>query len=250
MAILTYFVGSVPGNWQYLYQDMWVVFLLTITMGGVDSVEELPVKRPSGNLLSLSNGLCVLTHMALCVAFQAVVFAGVQRQPDYVDLSAQPGFANTPRTMETTSLYYFSNFQYLLYAVLFARGAPWKRPLYTNVRFSAWCTVVLITNLALLFSHPTVGFYRADDVDLSYSWRGALLGLVISQAFCAALWELLLLPRVIRAWKRYRMRRGGGRVGDVYGHTKRIEGGGTKEYHRLRGEFERNWKSVREAMDD
>ena len=174
----------------------------------------------------------------------------VRTQPGYVDYQDALGFDNGPETMETTSLYYFSNFQYLLYAVLFARGHPWKRPVYTNLRFTAWCLVVLAANLALLFSEPVVGFWRGDDVSLPGGWRGGILGFVVAQVVCSCVWELSMLPRINRWWKGRRRRRGGGEVGEVYGHVKRISGSGVKEYHRLRGEFERGWKGARAAMED
>ena len=140
--------------------------------------------------------------------------------------------------------------QYLLYAVLFARGRPWKRPVYSNLRFSCWCLVVLGTNLALLFSAPTVGFWRSEDVDLPMQWRGGIFGYALAQTWVSAVWELWMLPRVTRWWKRWRMRWAGGEVGEVYGQVKRITGSGVKEYHRLRGAFEQGWKSAGQLIDD
>ena len=248
-AILCYFVGSVLGNWQYLYQDMWVVFILTLLMGGVEAVDEVSVKRPSGDLLSFANLLSILSHAALCIAFQVAVFVTTQHQPGYIAYQDAPGFDHRAETMETTSLYYFSNFQYLLYALLFARGRPWKRPVYTNLRFTFWCLVVAATNLALLFSAPTVGFWRSEDVDLPMAWRGGIFGYVLAQWWVSAVWELWMLPCVTRGWKRWRMRKAGGEVGEVYGQVKRITGSGVKEYHRLRGAFEQGWKSARHLID-
>ena len=249
-AILCYFVGSVLGNWQYLYQDMWVVFILTLLMGGVEAVDDLSVKRPSGDLLSFSNLLSILSHAGICLSFQVIVFTTTQHQPGYVALQDQPGFNNSASTMETTSLYYFSNFQYLLYAVLFARGWPWKRPVYSNLRFTAWCLVVLASNLALLFSAPTVGFWRSEDVDLPAAWRGGICGLALAQLWVSWVWEVCMLPMLTRAWKGWRRRRGGGELGQVYGHEKRITGRGVKEYHRLRGAFERGWRIAQPILDE
>ena len=109
-VILAYFVGSVLGNWQYLYQDMLVVFVLTLCIGATDASRQLSVKRPSANLLSVSNLLCVFVHMAICVAFQVFTFCMVSQQDGYVDYT-QTNDVGDARTMQTTSLYYFSNYQ-------------------------------------------------------------------------------------------------------------------------------------------
>ena len=237
-VILAYFVGSVLGNWQYLYQDMLVVFVLTLCMGATDASRQLSEKRPSADLLSFSNLLCVFVHMAICTAFQVFLFCMVSRQPGYVNYADVNEVGNAA-TMETTSLYYFSNFQYLIMALLFAMGHPWKRPLYTNLRFTAWCATVLSLNLALLFSPSMAGFWRSDDVSLPTQWRGRLFALVLLHVAVSCTWEMAGLQYCVGLWKRWK--RGRGEVGWVYGHLKRISGPGVKEYHRLRGEFEQGW---------
>ena len=237
-VILAYFVGSVLGNWQYLYQDMLVVFVLTLCIGATDANRQLSVKRPSADLLSFANLLCVFVHMAICSAFQVLMFCLVSKQAGYVDYT-ETNDVGDAATMETTSLYYFSNFQYLIMAVLFAMGYPWKRPLITNLRFTAWCLVVLSLNLALLFSPSMSGFWRSDDVELPSEWRGRLLALVLFHLCVSCVWELVGVHYCVRAWKRWKRSRG--EVGWVYGHLKRITGPEVKEYHRLRGEFEQGW---------
>ena len=109
--------------------------------------------------------------------------------------------------------------------------------------------VVGVANLSLLFSQPDVGFWREDDVVLPGQWLWGIFGLVIGQVWCSGVWEWVILPRVGRWWKRQRRKRGGGEVGEVYGHEKRITGNGVKEYHRLRGAFEQGWKGARAMME-
>ena len=237
-VILAYFVGSVLGNWQYLYQDMVVVFVLTLCIGATDANRQLSVKRPSADLLSFSNLLCVFVHMAICVSFQVLMFCLVGRQSGYINYT-ETNDVGDAATMETTSLYYFSNFQYLIMAVLFAMGHPWKRPLITNLRFTVWCLVVLALNLALLFSPSMAGFWRSDDVSLPNEWRGRLFAIVLFHLTVSCAWELAGVHYCVKWWKRWKRRQG--EVGWVYGHLKRISGPGVKEYHRLRGEFEQGW---------
>ena len=242
-TVLCYYIGSIMGNWQYLYVDLWTVFILTVLMGGSEAVEELSVKRPSGDLLSFANAVLLGVHCLIVAAFQLAVFLDLPSQPGYVDYTADPDFDSGPDTMETTSLFYFTNLQYVLYALLFAPAAPWKKPAYTNRRFTAWLLVCLTTHLCLLFSTPTVGFWRADDVDLPFEWRWRLAALMVLNVSCSVIWELLFFPYIHRWWKAHRRSRRG-RVSLVYGHLKTIEGEGVlKRYHRLRGEIERHFHS-------
>jgi len=73
-VIMLYFAGTVLGDWQYLYQDLFVVFPLVVFMGYTKASHKLGVKRPSGNLLSASNVINILVHIALCLAFQVMIF--------------------------------------------------------------------------------------------------------------------------------------------------------------------------------
>ena len=106
-AILTYFVGSVLGNWQYLYQDLIIVFPLTIFMGATAANRQLSVKRPSAQLTSATNIAGLAGHVVIILAFQVFVFLYTQKQPGYY-LPDNP--RNTPDAFETTALYYYSNF--------------------------------------------------------------------------------------------------------------------------------------------
>ncbi len=239
-VILCYFVGTVLGNWQYLLQDMFFVFPLTVFIGSIGANRKLSVKRPSGNLLSLTNVMNVLTHMLFCFFFQLIVFELCKDQTDYIAYQDAAGFDNGPRTYQATSLYYFSNFQYVLLACLFAMGKPWKQPVYKNLRFTVWAILCSILAVAVLFANSQRGFFE-DEVPISSSWRGVIFMLVLVNVLVSSCWELLFFPALLAEYKGWKKRRGG-QMGKVYGRMKKITGQGVKEWHRLRAEFEENWE--------
>jgi len=236
-VILTYFQGSVLGNWQYLYADLFIVFPLTIFMGATRARRVLSAKRPSGNLLSWRNCSNLIVHMALCMGFQIGVYSMISSQPDYVKLDNPE---NGPRSYNTTALYYFSNFAYIVVAVLFAQGGPWKARISSNWQFSAWVLVGLATSLAMLLSpYLQPKFFRSDDQPLPWSWRRSIGVYALCYAGCAALWDLLLSPLLCRIARK--VSRKGLLTGTVFGRVKPMQGKASKLYHRMRGEFEANW---------
>ena len=243
-VILTYFKASVLGNWQYLYQDLFVVFPLTVLMGATRATPQLSIKRPSGDLLSPVNLANVLTHMLICLSFQVAIFSLTsQYQSPYIDYSLNPDFNNDMHTYETTSLFVFSNFQYIIMAVLFAGGQPWKLPVYTNIRFTFWLIICFIISLLLLFTQtdPNKTFFTADNLQLNSHWQGIIFGFVCINALCNILWEYLFFPLVVKTYKQIRKQSFAQHIGTVYGHIKPIDGRMAKEYHRLRGRFELAW---------
>ncbi len=173
-VVLSYFGKSVLGNWQYLFQDLIVVFPLTILMGTSLAAKELTTKRPSGNLLSFRNIGSTLVHMVVCFVFQYVVYIHTYTEPHYVDLSTNDFLAYN---WNTTALYYLSNFQYLIMASLFCLGYPWKQMPYRNWQFVVWFIFALIICMLFLLQtkKDTVidfSFFKILFHDLLYLTSG------------------------------------------------------------------------------
>jgi cation-transporting ATPase 13A2 len=241
-VILLYFKGSVLGNWEYLFQDMFLVFPLTVFMGGTRATPHLSEKRPSGNLLSMVNIANVLSHMLICFCFQLIVFEGSQTQPDFFAYENEPDFAQGPNTYESTSLYYYSNFQYIFMALLFARGEPWKARFWTNLKFTGWAVLGTVVSLALLISNDQRSFFRSEEVPIASKWRGLMFLILLVDCALNVLFELLVYPRVVVWYKRWRKSKYS--QAQVYGKIKNVDGPKAKRYHRLRGQFEALWNEA------
>src|SRR6185312_1800018 len=96
----------------------------------------------SAQLTSLSNLVNLAGHTIICLAIQVWVFVHTSDVPGYV-LPYNPN--NTPNAWETTSLYYCSNFQYIIMAALFAFGSTsFKASPLSNYRLTGWWCIVLI----------------------------------------------------------------------------------------------------------
>ena len=239
-AILTYFVGSVLGNWQYLYQDLVIVFPLTVFMGATAANRSLSIKRPSAQLTSATNIFGLAGHTCITLSFQLFVFFYTQRQQGYY-LPANPD--NTPDAYETTALYYYSNFQYLIIAALFALGRPWKATPLSNYKLTGWWLLMLLISLVFLLVNQRWGFWRSDDLDLWESWRREMLLIVAINALASVMWELMWYPAIVQLVKEVMRRGSGGKEGSWFGRRKVVRGQHVKEYYELRGAYEAYWES-------
>jgi hypothetical protein len=189
-------VGSLLSNNQYLYQDLFIVFVLAITLGGTPATRTLTRKRPSGQLLSAYNLTVCFGFMALTFAAQGVVYGAV---------AAQPWYAAYPKVMEddpegtnaavpvTTSLFLVASYQYLAVAIIFSLGGPWKRPTWTNRPFCAWLAVVMVVSTAIALVQDPALYRFVGLAVLPPAWHAALLGyaalsLVLYTGFIAGAW--------------------------------------------------------------
>lgn len=202
------------GNWQYLYQDLWVVFPLTIFMGHTLANRTLSIKRPSGDLLTLSNIANIVTHVVISMCMQIMVFTLTEKASGYEII---PNEDNGPIIWETTSLYYFANFQYVIMAALFSSGRPWKRHTLTNWRFTGWAAIVILFNMLLLFAYNSDVFVFEEDVDLPISWRRGIFGIVVFNTAISSVFEVFIYPVAVRLQKQWRRR--SARMSTVFGQV-------------------------------
>lgn len=136
-------------------------------------------------------------------------------------------------------MYYYSNFQFIVMAILFARGAPWKASLLTNRRFSGWAIVTLGVSLAILFSQHQGSFFREEEVPIGAHWRWIMFVIALADAACNILFNTLLYPALLARFKRWKKSRWP--MTKAFGKVKNTAGPQSKLWHRLRGDFEANW---------
>ncbi|XP_032156459.1 cation-transporting ATPase 13A2 isoform X9 [Sapajus apella] len=134
-VLILYTINTNLGDLQFLAIDLVITTTVAVLMSRTGPALALGRVRPPGALLSVP----VLSSLLLQVA----LVAGVQLGGYFMTL-AQPWFVPLNRTMpapdnlpnyENTVVFSLSSFQYLILAAAVSKGAPFRRPLYTNVPF-------------------------------------------------------------------------------------------------------------------
>eukprot|EP01132_Coremiostelium_polycephalum_P005014 gene5014-6243_t len=184
-VIFLYLVGSVLGNWMYLYQDLWMIFPLVIFMGRTEPCSKLSIKRPSSQLISTTVIGSLLSHVALTGAFQTIVFIYVQREKWYTD-EHLPGDDQYIINYICTSLFIYGNFQYLIMCFIYSWGKPFLKSIYTNRIFFVTFLLTLTTTFLFLLVPTTPweqSFFQIRDLHME--WRLKLLVLVAINAIAS-----------------------------------------------------------------
>jgi cation-transporting ATPase 13A3/4/5 len=79
-ALLCVTMQSFLSNNQFLYQDLFIVFILALFLGKTPASPTLTKKRPSSNLLSIYNMLICFGFIGLTFAMQGMVFGLVKQE--------------------------------------------------------------------------------------------------------------------------------------------------------------------------
>uniref|UniRef100_A0A8C6QBI9 Polyamine-transporting ATPase 13A3 n=1 Tax=Nothobranchius furzeri TaxID=105023 RepID=A0A8C6QBI9_NOTFU len=171
---LLYSILSNLGDFQFLFIDIAIILLIVFTMSLNPAWKELVSRRPPSGLISGPLLFSVLTQILICLSFQTITFLWVRQQPwyttwtpltDVCNLSSNQNLSDHNDTeidehniqnFENTSLFYVSSFQYLIVAIVFSKGKPFRQPSYKNWPF-VLSVVSLYFFLLFIMFHPVKG---------------------------------------------------------------------------------------------
>lgn len=122
-------------------------------MGHTGAWHQLDPKRPTASLVSKKVLTSLIGQIIITSTFQLVIYGVVQRQDWLVSMKekdycidANPYFRYVPPAFdpdgdniecyENTVLFLLSSFQYILVAIVFSVGPPYRKPLWTNGNYS------------------------------------------------------------------------------------------------------------------
>uniref|UniRef100_A0A673JTL2 Probable cation-transporting ATPase 13A3 n=1 Tax=Sinocyclocheilus rhinocerous TaxID=307959 RepID=A0A673JTL2_9TELE len=139
---LLYSIGSNLGDFQFLFIDLAIILLIVFTMSLNSAWKELVAQRPPSGLVSGPLLFSVLTQIFICLGFQIMAFLLIQNldwysKPDFYNCSVphhMDDFTNSTeeqteeRIMNdvNTTLFFVSSFQYLIVAIVFSKGKPFR----------------------------------------------------------------------------------------------------------------------------
>ncbi|XP_039983999.1 probable cation-transporting ATPase 13A3 isoform X1 [Xiphias gladius] len=212
---LLYSIPSNLGDFQFLFIDIAIILLIVFTMSLNPAWKVLVSRRPPSGLISGPLLFSVLTQILICLGFQTITFLWVRQQPWYTiwtpltDVCNQSSHINVSdnievddhniKNYENTSLFYVSSFQYLIVAVVFSKGKPFRQPSYKNWPF-------VLSALSLYFFLLFIMFHPIETIDeflqivcVPFEWRVKLFLIILVNAAVSVVVETFILDIVL--WK-------------------------------------------------
>ncbi|CAI4036576.1 hypothetical protein SMKI_15G4240 [Saccharomyces mikatae IFO 1815] len=147
---ILYSRGSNLGDFQFLYIDLLLIVPIAICMSWSKSYEKIARKRPSANLVSPKILVPLLISVFLVFLFQVIPWLIVQKMSWYI--KPVVGGDDTVQSSDNTVLFFVSNFQYILTAIVLSVGPPYREPMSKNFEFivdiiASICVSVLLMTL-------------------------------------------------------------------------------------------------------
>ncbi|XP_078266208.1 putative cation-transporting ATPase 13A4 [Rhinoraja longicauda] len=161
-VLCLYWEANTFGNYQFLFEDLGITTIIGITMSLNHAYPSLHPHQPPAQLISPPLLLSVILNVILSLVLHMFGFMLVQQQPWYspndiysachpANLSSNGGPASNHtlatksvwqgpdedffRSYENTTLYLLSIFSCVTTAVVYCKGKPYRKPIYTNHLF-------------------------------------------------------------------------------------------------------------------
>jgi len=120
---------------EFLYIDLVITTSLAIAMGRTEPYNRIVAKRPIGSLSSVQNVVSIICQIIVTLCIQVGALSYLQAQPWYTEVRISSGDDVEKHCWENTTLFCVSAFQYLILALVFSKGPPFRKPFFLNGRF-------------------------------------------------------------------------------------------------------------------
>uniref|UniRef100_A0A8D2KWI5 Polyamine-transporting ATPase 13A3 n=1 Tax=Varanus komodoensis TaxID=61221 RepID=A0A8D2KWI5_VARKO len=227
---LLYSIQSNLGDFQFLFIDMAIILVVVFTMSLNAAWKELVAQRPPSGLISAPLLCSVLSQILICLGFQSLGFFWVRQQLWYKGRSPLSDACNESRAAlgnasartnvsesdkhnirnyENTTIFFISSLQYLIVAVAFSKGKPFRQPCHRNYLF-VFSVLGLCACMLLIMLHPMQPVDRfLELVCVPYLWRLSVLLIVVVNAGVSILveealnrWRGSFVPALLRFRKK------------------------------------------------
>ncbi|XP_012543592.2 probable cation-transporting ATPase 13A3 [Monomorium pharaonis] len=196
-VIILYSIDSNLTDLQFLFIDICLIINFAFFFGKTRAYKyKLSKTTPMTSLLSFTPLLSLTAHMLIMIVFQATVYHAVRQFSWFIQFIPT---SNTGYTCyENYSVFCVSMFQYITMAIVFSRGKPYRRAIYSNGAFMS--SILLLTAIcAYITVYPANWVVNALELIVPpvYNWRLVILALALANFFICFFIESFIIEYVI-----------------------------------------------------
>ncbi|KAK4878700.1 hypothetical protein RN001_011206 [Aquatica leii] len=133
-VMILYSIDSNLTDIQYLYIDLFIISIFAFFFGRTEAYSGKLVKEtPLSSLINVSPVLSLLIHLFLTIGFQAAVFQHLKSEEWFVPFdSSIKEDKDSVACFENYVIFTISSFQYVILAVVFSKGKPYRQSMFSN----------------------------------------------------------------------------------------------------------------------
>lgn len=205
-VLILYSIDSNLTDIEFLYIDLFMISIFAFFFGKTESyVGPLVKQTPLNSLISLSPIASLIIHLVLAIGFQMMSWFYLQQQSWYEPFHYRADRKYEHACYENYTIFITSCFQFIILAVVFSKGAPYRKSIFTNIGFIT--SLVINTVFSIVLAIAPYGKF-IELFDLMYPpdpmFRITLVVFGICNFILSMCVELFIIENLIFRRFRYR----------------------------------------------
>lgn len=190
-VLMLYDISSNLSDLQYLYIDLFIIMPIAITMSRTGPSDTLVSQRPLGRLVHPVVLFSLIFQIFTQTGFQVFVYLYAKTIP----LTAYNSNNHSDiLKIQNTVLFVYTAFQYIIVALIFSVGRPYRKPFYSNIAFLISCVILMASNCVMTvkpiqFLQESFKIYSIDYGE----YYMVIFGLLLCNLLCSHIIDNVLL---------------------------------------------------------
>ena len=206
-VMLLYSIESNLTDFEFLYIDLFIISIFAWFFGRTEAYDGPLVKTaPLTSLISVSPILSLLTQMMIVTFFQYLSFWHLHQTEWFKPFnSTATADKDDVGCLENYTVFIVSSMQYIILAVVFSKGHPYRKSLFTNYRLLASFVLMSMFSIYLAVS-PFDWLANQFELKLpkDMGFRVGLVGYGVANFVVAMIVEHLFVEYLVFGKLRYR----------------------------------------------
>lgn len=190
-VMLLYGIDSNLTSIQFLFIDIFLILNFASVFGKTKAYTgPLFKKPPMTSLLGFVPLASIIWQMLIIIAFQIGVYYLIQTYSWFKPFEFNPQLTSKYESYENYAVYSLSMFQYIILAIVFSKGRPYRKPIYTNKLFTL--SLILTTMVCVYLTiYPSGWALSLFELKLppKFDGRTIILFLAVANLICSSLVE-------------------------------------------------------------
>lgn len=197
-VLILYEINSNLTSIEFLFIDIFLILNFASVFGKTKAyMGPLFKTPPMTSLLGFIPLASIIWQMAIIIAFQIGIFYLIQTYAWF-----EPFLYNskdyTYKCYENYAVFSLSMFQYIILAIVFSKGRPYRKAIYTNILFAFSLFLTTITCIYITI-YPSKWILNLFELQLppKYDGRIAIILLAIANLVCSFIAEDFIVDVVL-----------------------------------------------------
>lgn len=197
-VLMVFYIGTEPSDNQYLVVDIGLAAVPILMIGNTAPHNKLVKRKPTRHLLSFLPMFSVVSFLFFQTIAYIFIWFYVQSQPWFVEYQFVPNLWPPNSSYEQTNIFLYACAAAVIAAIIFSKGAPYRKPLFTNGIMATW-TVAAVATVIFMSLYRTEDFSERMNFKIAPFFEFqviAVIGIVVNFLFCY-FWEIFVLDGLI-----------------------------------------------------